>query len=338
MELHFNSRANKIIKGFLGLNPIKLIVLLGAKNNNCFKECQEVLKRVLEEGYSQLSRGVSALDVVQECLHKIELSGMASAGRGGDRTVEGYIELDAAIIDGEIRELGSGKVRGPRFAAVIGCSVFKNPIDLARTVMEYSPHPVMTGKGLEHYSLYPEIPKSAPKELQVKTTRFSRKLKKFKWVDDTYFRPFGFDWKTKPTPHGSETIGAVALDISGNIAAGSSTGGKKNKLHGRVSAACSPGCDLYANNLTCGVVFTGDGERVFQTVSCFNIHSRVRYLNLSLKEAVDSEMKEFLAAPGTYGGFIALDKNGNHYAVHSTSQMPWGVVGSPGGKISMGGF
>jgi beta-aspartyl-peptidase (threonine type) len=268
------------------------------------------LEQSLKAGYSVLERGGTSLDAVEAAIQVLEDNPFFNAGKGAVFTQEGTNELDSAIMDGKTLKAG----------AVASLKHIRNPISLARLVMEKSPHVMLDGDGAEAFA----------KKMGVTL------------VDQKYFYT-DERWrelqkkKTTPGPvsdkdrHG--TVGAVALDKTGNLAAGTSTGGTTNKQVGRVGDSPIIGAGTYANNQTCAVSCTGDGEYFMRSLVAYDVSAMMEYRGMPLKEAAQIAIDKVGKLGGT-GGLIAIDKEGNFAMPFNTSGMYRGRVG-PDGKISV---
>jgi len=258
------------------------------------------LNKALRLGKEILESGGSSLDAVEQVVRLMEDDTVFNAGKGAVFTEAGTHELDASIMNGI--DLSCG--------AVAGVTKIKNPISLARIVMEKTPHVLFAGSGGDLLG-----------------EKFNVEI-----VDNTYFRTeFRYkQWlKSKQKEDESKgTVGCVALDIYGNIAAATSTGGRGDKWIGRVGDSPIIGAGNYANNKTCGVSATGWGELFIRHNVAFNISALMDYKGLSLKEACDEMLFNTLDT-GT-GGVIAIDKYGNYYMPFNTASMFRGVATSDG--------
>lgn len=258
------------------------------------------LTKALRLGKEILESGGNSLDAVEQVVRLMEDDTVFNAGKGAVFTEAGTHELDASIMNGI--DLSCG--------AVAGVTNIKNPISLARIVMEKTPHVLFAGRGADLLG-----------------EKFNVEM-----VDNTYFRTeFRYkQWlKSKQKENESKgTVGCVALDIYGNIAAATSTGGRGDKWIGRVGDSPIIGAGNYANNKTCGVSATGWGELFIRHNVAFNISALIDYKGLTLKEACD-EMLFNTLDEGT-GGVIAIDKYGNYYMPFNTASMFRGVATSDG--------
>ena len=248
----------------------------------------EKLKEALTTGYKILDSGGTSLDAVNAVINIMEDSPLFNAGKGAVLTEKGEAELDASIMEGKTLAAG----------AVAGVKHIKNPINLARLVMEKSPHVMMIGDGAEEFA------KQNNYELvEVESRLAMGKAKKGMTVGLT------ITGISKDDKHG--TVGCVALDKTGNLAAGTSTGGMMMKKFGRVGDAPIIGAGTYANNNTCAVSATGHGEYFIRLGVARDISSLMEYKNYSLRQAADEVINVKLTKLGGTGGVIAIDKNGN---------------------------
>jgi L-asparaginase / beta-aspartyl-peptidase len=274
------------------------------------------MTKAIEAGYQILAKGGKSLDAVEATIRVMEDSGVFDAGRGTDYTADGEPELDASIMDG--KTLGAGAVASVKHIA--------NPISLARLVMEKTPHALLVGDGAEQFA------KSQGVELVSPFYFFNAdEWKRYQELKTT-------EPKTKsmelPVPKVYGTVGAVALDQAGNLAAGTSTGGTAWKMPGRVGDSPLIGAGTYASNDSCAISATGVGEYFIRNVVAADICARVRYLRISLEQAAtDVVMKELVAQHGE-GGIIGLDPEGHSAMIFNTNGMMRGVVGADG-KISI---
>ena len=257
------------------------------------------LAAALDAGYAVLEGGGSSLDAVAAAVRTMEDDPLFNAGKGAVLNHDGAAELDAAVMDGN----------GPRAGAVAGVRHMKNPIDLARRVMEKSPHVLLVGEGAEEFALEQGVvlvPNS-----YFRTERRVLDLERALQEEKN---------QQKPTPvTGTGTVGAVALDRFGNLAAATSTGGLTNKKHGRVGDSPIIGAGTYANNESCAVSATGQGEFFIRSVVAYDICALVSYRHLSLDAAVHEVIQVKLRRLGGEGGVIAVDRAG-HIALDFNSE------------------
>lgn len=259
------------------------------------------LTEALNLGKNILSTGRTSLDAVEQVVKFFENDTLFNAGKGAVFTSEGKNELDASIMNG--KDLSSG--------AVTGVTIVKNPISLARLVMEKTPHILFAGNGADE---------------------LGRKLG-VDIVDPSYFKVERRyqQWKMrmeKENKSDGETVGCVAIDQFGNIAAATSTGGLTGKWAGRVGDSPLISAGNYANNKTCGVSGTGTGEIFMKYSVAFHISVLMEYKGLTLQKAAEEVI--FNIIPRGSGGIIAVDKDGNYSMVFNTPSMSRGVATSDG--------
>ncbi|MCU6670759.1 beta-aspartyl-peptidase [Enterobacteriaceae bacterium H4N4] len=273
----------------------------------------EALSSIVETGQRMLEAGESALDVVTEAVRLLEECPLFNAGIGAVFTRDGTHELDACVMDGITLKAG----------AVAGVSHLRNPILAARLVMEQSPHVLLVGEGAEKFavdhgmeSVSPDIFSTPERYQQLLTARGANDI-----VLD-HASPLDESSKTG-------TVGAVALDKAGNLAAATSTGGMTNKLPGRVGDSPLPGAGCYANNANVAVSCTGTGEVFIRTLAAYDIAALMDYGSLSLAEACERVVMEKLPALDGSGGLIAVDREGNVALPFNSEGMyrAWGYAG-----------
>jgi beta-aspartyl-peptidase (threonine type) len=280
------------------------------------KAYRDTLSIALRRGYEILARGGTSLDAVEAAIRVMEDSPLFNAGKGAVFTSAGTNELDASIMDG--RTLAAGSV-----AAV---QRIRNPISLARLVMQRSPHVMLVGAGAEEFARQQGAEMVAPYYFW--TERRWRQYEAGKAAADTARRgaiPF--------TENKYGTVGAVALDKAGNLAAGTSTGGTSMKRFGRVGDTPIIGAGTYANNASCAVSGTGDGEFFIRNNVASDICARVRYTGVSLERAADEVVMKVLAAQKGDGGVIAMDRRGNIAMPFNTPGMYRAWVDSKGSVV-----
>jgi beta-aspartyl-peptidase (threonine type) len=264
--------------------------LMDAEKENRYKAA---LQAALDAGYAVLENGGTALDAVETTVNVLEDSPLFNAGRGSVFTNSGTHEMDASIMDGKTREAGA-------VAAITGV---KNPISLAREIMEKSGHVMLAGQGAADFA----------------------KAQGFEFLPEDYFYDdFRYrQWQEAKasgamqldhTPLNEKkfgTVGAVALDAHGNIAAATSTGGMTNKKYGRVGDSPVIGAGTYANNRTCAVSCTGSGEFFLRSVVAYDVSCLMEMKGLSLEEACNETVHKRLLELNGDGGLIAVDAAGN---------------------------
>jgi beta-aspartyl-peptidase (threonine type) len=310
--------------------PKIVLVIHGGAGGNLKKEMgqgQEEdyragLREALEAGYQVLRKGGSSLDAVETSIRFLEDSPLFNAGKGAVFTSQGTNELDASIMDGQTLMAG----------AVAGVRRIKNPISLARLVMTRSPHVLLAGDGAEAFAKQQGIELVDPKYFF--TERRWQELQKAKEAEQpktSSESPRGELLRSVPQVSKYGTVGAVALDGAGNLAAGTSTGGMTNKRPGRIGDSPIIGAGTYANNHTCAVSATGRGEYFIRLAVAHDISALMEYKGLSLNEAA-SRVIEKVTKLGGEGGVIALDRNGNIATPYNTPGMFRAYVG-PDGKV-----
>ncbi|MFO7722067.1 MAG: isoaspartyl peptidase/L-asparaginase [Bacteroidales bacterium] len=257
----------------------------------------EALQSALVIGHRILDTGGSSLDAVEAVVRFMEDNPLFNAGKGAVFTIEGKNELDASIMDG-----ASGKA-----GAVAGVTNVKNPVTAARAVMEKSPHVMLAGHGAEAFA--------ATQGLEI--------------VDPSwFFTSERFEgWKRAREKFDKKgTVGAVALDKHGNLAAATSTGGMTMKQWGRIGDAPVIGAGTFASNKTCAVSCTGHGEYFIRNAVAYDMSARMEYRKSSLKNAANGILHQKLKGQGGTGGLIAIDKAGNFVMDFNTAGMFRGVL------------
>jgi L-asparaginase / beta-aspartyl-peptidase len=246
------------------------------------------LAAALDAGYEVLERGGTSLDAVIAAVRHMEDDPQFNAGRGAVLDEDGDAELDAAIMDGA----------GPRAGAVAAVRHVRNPIELARLVMDRSPHVLLVAEGAEDFAL--EQGMALVPRGYFRTDARMRELEEARRAE-----------AARATGKPMGTVGAVALDRGGNLAAATSTGGLTNKHRGRVGDTPLIGAGTYANNATCAVSGTGQGEYYIRQVVAYDVCALVQYRRMTLAAAVHEVVQVKLRSTGGEGGLIALDRNGN---------------------------
>ncbi len=251
------------------------------------------LNDALTIGYGILNNGGSSLDAVEQAVISLENTPLFNAGKGSVFTEKGTHEMDASIMEGNTKMAG----------AVSLITGIKNPVSLARLVMEKSEHVFMAGAGALEFAKLHHCPIETPEY-------FHDDFRYQQWQAIKGSDTFQLDHATnKDKKFG--TVGAVAIDRKGNIAAATSTGGMTNKKFGRVGDSPMIGAGTYANNETCGVSCTGRGEFFIRGVVAYDVSCIIEYKGLTLQEACDTVIKDRLLNIGGDGGLIAVDKLGN---------------------------
>lgn len=297
---------------------------------NMTEKTEKAYKVSLEEallaGYSILNNGGSSLDAVEAVVKILEDNPLFNAGKGSVFTHEGKIELDAAIMNG--KDLAAG--------AIAGVTTIKNPVSAARAVMEKSGHVMLIGNGAEVFAARHGLDivdqtyfytQTRWDSLQNLIKRDSIKNKLNKADTNTALG------KTATNDSKFGTVGAVALDRQGNLAAATSTGGMSNKKYGRVGDVPIIGAGTYANNKTCAISCTGWGEFFIRLVVAKSVSDLMEYKNYSLRKATEEMILKKVPELGGDGGLIGVDKKGNIVMPFNTAGMYRGYVKSDGKTV-----
>ena len=255
---------------------------------------RQALNEALDIGVKVLEEGGSAMDAVEQTVMHLENFPLFNAGKGAVFTAEGKNELDASFMDGATLNAG----------AVGGVTNLKNPIQAARAVMERSKHVMLSGKGAEQFAEEQGLETVEPDYFF--TEHRWEALQKAKAAEDKASGALEVNPDFK-----FGTVGCVALDKNGNLAAGTSTGGMTNKKYNRIGDSPIIGAGIYANNKTCAVSSTGHGEFFIRYTVAHDISAIMEYASLDVKTAADQVVKEKLVEAGGSGGVIVVDKNGN---------------------------
>jgi beta-aspartyl-peptidase (threonine type) len=300
-------------------NEFAIIIHGGAgtilkKNLSDEKEKEYTLKleQAIRTGYAILKNGGTSQEAVVKTIQVMEESPLFNAGKGAVFTHEETNELDASFMDGKTLNAG----------AVAGVMNVKSPIELAVKIMTDSDHVMLSGKGASLFAKEKGLEIVDPAYFYTER-RFNSlqniKNKEKTAVDQDDKKAVFYDADIKNSKFG--TVGCVALDKNGNIAAGTSTGGMTNKRWGRIGDAPIIGSGTYANNKTCGVSSTGWGEYFIRNQVAYDISAQMEYKNSSLKEATTDVIQNKLTKLGGTGGVVALDKNGNMSFEFNTAGM-----------------
>ncbi len=286
-----------------GAGPIPLAALTDSRE----KQFRTGLQTALDAGYEVLHRGGTSLDAVITAVCILENDPLFNAGHGAALTRDGAAELDAAVMEGKTQRAG----------AVASVRHVRNPVELARRVMEKSRHVLLVGAGAEEFALEEGI----------------------RLVPNTYFRTAERRAQLETEQSGQSvsdlvpsqgTVGAVALDEAGNLAAATSTGGMSNKRQGRVGDSPIIGAGTYAKNGVCAVSATGHGEYFIRAVAAYHICAAVEYRGLTLEDAAREMLHVILRRLGGRGGIIGIDGTGNIVMDFSTEGMFRGARNSRG--------
>lgn len=287
------------------------------------KEYQLALQTALNQGYQVLEQKGTALDAVAAAIVALENNPLFNAGKGSVFTKKGLHEMDACIMNGADLQTG----------AVAGVRNIKNPILLAKEVMQHSGHVLLSGNGASEFAMSRGFA-FMPDDYFYNKERYDQ------WVDirDTDF--YQLDHKddnlkgTAPNPdYKFGTVGAVACDHQGHIAAGTSTGGMTNKRFGRIGDSPIVGAGTYANNATCAISCTGHGEYFLRAVVAHDIACLIEYKGLSLKEACEVVVLDKLKKMGGEGGLIAVNAAGDYEFCFNSAGMYRAMKSSKGEEL-----
>ncbi|WP_026260128.1 isoaspartyl peptidase/L-asparaginase family protein [Segetibacter koreensis] len=275
------------------------------------------LQDALDGGYAVLQEGGSAVNAVKAAAVILEDNLLFNAGRGSVFTKKGLQEMDAAIMDGETLEAG----------AVAGVRNVRNPVELATEVLRNSDHVFLSGKGANDFAIKQGV-KLEPDEYFFSQFRYDQ----WKAVRDS--DNYNLDHTVQDLNEFKEkkfgTIGAVACDQSGNVAAATSTGGMTNKKYGRIGDTPLIGCGTYANNNTCAISCTGHGEVFIRAVAAYDVSALIEYKDLSLADACNEVVLNKLVKMQGEGGLIGVDSKGTFALVFNSAGMYRGVKSSDG--------
>ncbi len=291
------------------------------------KAYQQALNQALQAGHAILSKGGSALDAVEAAVRLLEDSPLFNAGKGAVFTNEGKNELDASIMNGKNLAAGS----------VASVTTIRNPITAARAVMEQSQHVMMVGPGAEKFARQQGLELVDPSYFYTED-RWQGLLKVRAQDPDSVALDHGNKATSLLKQPGNRddkygTVGAVALDMQGNLAAATSTGGMTNKKFGRIGDAPIIGAGTYADNATCAVSCTGWGEFFIRLSVAKTVSSLMEYKGLSLQAATNEMIHKKVPQLGGDGGLIAVDKNGNVAMPFNTEGMYRGYIKQDGKAV-----
>ena len=277
------------------------------------KAYTEALDSALQIGAQILSEGGSCMDAVERTIRFMEDCPLFNSGRGAVFTADGENELDASIMDGATMNAG----------AVSGVKTVRHPISAARKVMTESKHVMLSGAGADEFAGMQNLELVDPDFFY--TPRRWNSLEKAR--ENERRERLGSDFgRHLAEEHKYGTVGAVALDRMGNLAAGTSTGGMTNKRFNRIGDSPIIGAGTYANNSTCGVSCTGHGEYFIRYAVAHDVSAMMEYQKLPLQEAADKVINKKLKLAGGSGGLVALDSMGNPAMPFNTSGMYRGYV------------
>lgn len=270
------------------------------------------LQESLDAGYAVLEGGGSAMDAVVVAVKVMEDAGLFDAGKGSVFNADGVCEMDACIMDGRACAAGSAA----------GLQHIKNPIELARAILDKTPHVMLIGEGAERLARacgFEMLPKSY----------FQTERRRQQWEEIRRKEAVGGSRARPSPPEATGTVGCAALDSRGNLAAGTSTGGVVNKMPGRVGDSPIVGAGTYADNDSCAVSGTGQGEFFIRTVFAHRVATLIEHKGLSVGVAAQQAL-EAVRALGGSGGCVAIDREGNIAMPFNTAAM------FRGGKLSTG--
>ena len=306
--------------------PVDQVVLaihggIAAERDEVSAEQAKLIRAALEEslraGAKRLAdESAGSLDAVETAIRVLEDSPLFNAGKGAVFTYEGRNELDASIMEGKTKKAG----------AVAGVTIVKNPITAARAVMERSPHVLLIGRGAEVFA--------TKQGLEIVDPSYFWTLPRWKQIERRWRRTKPpSDKQSAAEPASAEgddrqwgTVGAVALDPHGNLAAGTSTGGTTAKMFGRVGDSPIIGAGTYADNDGCAVSCTGQGEYFIRFAVSHEINVLVKYKGLKVEDAVGQVINRTLKEAGGDGGAIALDAHGRYSSANNTDGMYRGWI------------
>ena len=285
------------------------------------KAYQQGLEEAMEAGYAVLEEGGSSANAVKAAIVILEDNMLFNAGRGSVFTKKGVQEMDAAIMDG--KDLAAGAVAGIRNV--------RNPIELSMEVMRNSNHVFLSGKGANDFAIKQGI-KLEPDEYFFSQFRYDQ-WKQIRDSDNYSLDHTHQQLEELMRDKKFGTVGAVACDTNGNIAAATSTGGMTNKKYGRIGDSPLIGAGTYANNKTCAISCTGHGEMFIRAVAAYDVSCLMEYKNLSLEEAMHEVVQNKLKLLEGEGGMIGVDAAGNISMQFNSAGMYRAAKSSDGSSI-----
>jgi len=278
-------------------------------------EFHTALRAALEAGQRVLTAGGASLDAVESTVTWLEDCPLFNAGRGSSFNREGRVEMEASIMDGATRRAGATTL----------LRRVRNPVQLARRIMEKTPHVALGGEAAERFAVAQGL-RLDPEEYFFTQFRWDAMVK-LRGTEKTALSEDVVVPAAPADPAAMGTVGAVALDAAGNLAASTSSGGTSNKYPGRIGQACVIGAGVYANNATCAVSCTGQGEAFMRGVTAYDVSAMMEYRGLELAAAAELAIRQRL--PGS-GGIIAVDGRGNLALPFNTEGMYRGWIDSTG--------
>ena len=279
---------------------------------------RQALQDALDAGFSILENGGNAVAAVKAAVMELEDNPLFNAGKGAVFTKDGINEQDAAIMDGKTLEAG----------AVAAVRNVRNPVELAEQVMLHSGHVFLSGEGAKDFAIKQGV-KLEPDEY------FFTKFRYDQWREMKDSDSFALDHKSEGAVKERKfgTVGAVACDKNGDIAAATSTGGMTNKQYGRIGDSPLIGIGTYANNKTCAISCTGHGEPFIRAVAAHDVSCLMEYKNMSLQQACEEVVLKKLVAMDGEGGLIAVDADGNATLIFNSEGMYRGLRSSEGTNL-----
>jgi beta-aspartyl-peptidase (threonine type) len=282
------------------------------------REYRAALTAALGGGHRILEQGGSSLDAVEAAVVAMEDCPLFNAGRGSAYTREGTIEMEAAIMDG----------RAGLSGAALLLRRVRNPVRLARRVMERTPYAMLGGEAAERFAEEQRLPCEPPEYFRTD----------YRWDSWVRLRDSGGLAQVEDsvatlvpdTDASMGTVGAVALDSSGNLAAATSTGGLTGKSAGRIGDSPLVGAGTFANNRTCAISCTGQGEYFLRGTVAYDISARMAYGSSGLEQAAKDALQASLSSQGGKGGLIGIDRRGNRVLTYNTEGMYRGWIGPEG--------
>ncbi|MCU0950415.1 MAG: isoaspartyl peptidase/L-asparaginase [Burkholderiaceae bacterium] len=276
------------------------------------------LRAALAAGQMVLARGGAALDAVVAAVIALEDEPLFNAGRGSVYTADATHETDAGVMDGRDRRAG----------AVAGLRSVRNPVQLAREVMDATEHVLMIGDGAERLARERGVPLAPPEYFATDTRR--RQLQQAQAAGRGAALDHDVHKAPLPGQHKRGTVGAVACDAQGHLAAAVSTGGMTNKRPGRVGNSPLVGAGLFADDATAAICCTGSGEHFIRAVAAHAVHARTRWGAMTLAQAAEATVSEELTPLGGDGGLIAVDRHGALAMRFNSAGMYRGWIGRDG--------
>ncbi len=275
------------------------------------------LDSALTIGYEMLQDSASATDVCEAVVNYLENNPLFNAGRGSVFNAEGQHEMDASIMDGKTLNTG----------AVAGVSLIKNPVSLARLVLDSSEHVFLSGPGAETFGK-----SHGAATVSAEYFHNERRYRQWEKANKKSVIKLDHDGDADMEEKKHGTVGVAVMDVFGNLAAATSTGGMTNKKYGRVGDSPIIGAGTYANNATCAVSCTGHGEYFIRAQAAFEAHALMQYKGQSLQDACNTAIYERVGVLGGEGGMIAVDSKGNVAYAFNTAGMYRGSVRQDGEK------